>query len=102
SRHTRFSRDWSSDVCTSDLSLTPLALATRVNLLVAVVSPVAPGPGARGVVALVNLCVGVAELDGNVPDELVLEADGLHARDGLEIGRASCRVSVLCEVVVTT
>src|SRR5690606_31180888 len=32
SRHTRFSRDWSSDVCSSDLSLTMLLLGLRLML----------------------------------------------------------------------
>src|SRR5690606_4039812 len=31
--HTRFSRDWSSDVCSSDLMLQPLALPASVDLL---------------------------------------------------------------------
>src|SRR5690606_39650891 len=38
-RHTRLSRDWSSDVCSSDLSPGPLAAA-------AIIPPrAAPGPG---------------------------------------------------------
>ena len=42
-----------------------------------------PGVVLRERIALVDLGVGVAELDGDVPLELVLEPDGLHARDGL-------------------
>mmetsp|Transcript_30724 Transcript_30724/g.92012 ORF Transcript_30724/g.92012 Transcript_30724/m.92012 type:complete len:240 (+) Transcript_30724:1019-1738(+) len=38
--------------------------------------------GGEGI-ALVDLGVGVSQFDGNVPLQLVLEADGLYARDGL-------------------
>src|SRR5690606_40063426 len=31
SRHTRFSRDWSSDVCSSDLSFKPFAIASAIE-----------------------------------------------------------------------
>src|SRR5699024_11757805 len=41
-RHTRSKRDWSSDVCSSDLGST----ATRVPCWTA--RPTAPAPGARG------------------------------------------------------
>src|SRR5436309_11743399 len=37
-RHTRFSRDWSSDVCSSDLDLARATRAERINIL-------APIPG---------------------------------------------------------
>ena len=45
---------------------------------------VAPRPRAVWVLGLVDLGVGVPELDRDVPLELVLEADGLDARDGLD------------------
>ncbi|OSS54826.1 hypothetical protein B5807_01369 [Epicoccum nigrum] len=69
------------------LALAALALAGGVDLLLALVGPVACRARALGVVALVDLGVGVAELDGDVALELVLEADRLHARDGLDHGR---------------
>ena len=68
------------------LALAALALARGVDLLLALVGPVACRARALGVVALVDLGVGVAELDGDVALELVLEADRLHARDGLDDG----------------
>src|SRR5690606_39772033 len=46
-RHTRFSRDWSSDVCSSDLTVDPRARVDqvdRVELVAAVVALVTPGP----------------------------------------------------------
>lgn len=72
-------------VCTS----TSFSLARRVDLLVTLVTPVAGGARALFVVALVNLCVRVTELDGNVSLQLVLETDSLYTRDGLDDGRLS-------------
>src|SRR5690606_39445995 len=52
SRHTRFSRDWSSDVCSSDL-LAPAGTCGRVGRLAAPVVPVGQG----GLVLLVERLV---------------------------------------------
>ena len=41
--------------------------------------------------ALIDLCIGVTQLDGNIPLQLVLEADRLHARDGLDDRRLAVR-----------
>lgn len=70
-------------------SSTSLPLARRINLLVTLVAPVARRPGTSLVVALVNLRIGITKLDGNVPDQLVLETNGLHAGDGLDDGGLS-------------
>lgn len=43
------------------------------------------------VLTFVDLGVGVAELDGDIPLELVLEANGHDARDGLYDGRFAMR-----------
>lgn len=67
-------------VCTS----ASISLAWRVDLLVTLVTPVAGGARALFVVALVDLCVCVTELDGNVSLQLVLETDSLDTRDGLD------------------
>ena len=64
-----------------------IALAGRVNLLLALVAPIAARPRAVRAVALVDFGIGVAELDGDVADQLVLEADGLDTRDGLDDSR---------------
>jgi len=72
-------------VCTR----TSLALARRINLLVALVAPIACWPRTLGVVALVDLGVGITKLDGNVANQLVLESDSLHTRNGLDDGRLS-------------
>ena len=45
---------------------------------------VAHGPLALGVVGLVDLGVGVPELDRDVTLQLVLEPDRVHARQGLD------------------
>src|SRR5690606_39321057 len=89
-RHTRFSRDWSSDVCSSDL------------LIIIIVRTVTGRPtvvlGAKGLEqahGLVGLAVddgagGVARLGGGslAPDAGVV---GVDEGADLEIGRASCR-----------
>lgn len=66
-----------------------IALASRVDLLVTLVASEAGRAGALLIVALVNLCVGVTKLDGNVADKLVLETDGLDAGDGFYDGGLS-------------
>lgn len=69
---------------------TAFTLARWINLLLALVRPVACRARALWVVALVDLCVRVTKLDGDVPLQLVLETDCLHAGDGLD----DCRLSV--------
>lgn len=63
-----------------------ISFARRVYLLVALVAAVASGTRAFFVVALVDLGVGITQLDGNVALELVLESDSLHAGNGLDDG----------------
>jgi hypothetical protein len=69
-------------VCTS----ASISLTCRVDLLVTLVTPVAGGARALVVVALVDLCVCVTELDGDVSLQLVLETDSLDTGDGLDDG----------------
>src|SRR5690606_40718181 len=78
-RHTRFSRDWSSDVCSSDLGMTAHYLATSTFPL---------GPGHRALVhaaagGVGQLLVQVAKLRGATVYGTVSK-----------IGRASCRERV--------
>src|SRR5690606_40230025 len=40
-RHTRFSRDWSSDVCSSDLFLLPVSLEITLGRLLVLLLPLA-------------------------------------------------------------
>jgi hypothetical protein len=72
-------------------SSTSRNLTRRVVLLITAVTPETPRPLARLVLALVDLGVGVTELDGDVTLEFVLETDGVNSRDGLN----SLRFSVL-------
>jgi hypothetical protein len=55
-----------------------------VVLLITAVTPKAPRSLARRVLALVDLGVGVTELDGDVALEFVLETDGMDSRDGFD------------------
>ena len=65
------------------------ALAGRVDLLLALVTPEASRPGALRVVALVDLGVGITQLDGDISDQLVLETNSLDTRNGLDHGGLS-------------
>src|SRR5690606_41046159 len=83
-RHTRFSRDWSSDVCSSDLVV---GLRPEVDHLVVLL---ALGNQAGGVLGLDFLHF----LGGRIDDARLLVRDDevVHAdRHTREIGRASCR-----------
>lgn len=71
-------------------ALATLALTGRVDLLRTAVTLEACRARAGRVVALVDLRVGVTELDSNVALELVLEAHGLNFRNGLD----KCGLSV--------
>src|SRR3989449_6777774 len=79
-RHTRCSRDWSSDVCSSDL-LTSTGTAAQLILESPETIVLAPGADALVVYGPQN------DRDGDVP--------GIQAAVALaEIGRASCRERV--------
>lgn len=65
------------------------SLTRRVNLLVALVTPVAGRPWALLVITFVDLGIGITKLDGDIPNQLVLETNGLHTRDSLDNSRLS-------------
>src|SRR5690606_41172458 len=91
-RHTRFSRDWSSDVCSSDLdeirpvpsmflgafSLTPIEVAQMYQTVTN-----------SGRKAPLTALRSVVDLDGNVLYQSLPKSS--LAVDEQEIGRASCR-----------
>src|SRR5690606_40120655 len=60
-RHTRFSRDWSSDVCSSDL-IHPWLIRFRVKLSVTAKDPTCVGPS-----SLVHSCLPVRDLRSSSP-----------------------------------
>src|SRR5690606_40967611 len=94
-RHTRFSRDWSSDVCSSDL------FCTEADGLIFDWSKTMIDAGARDL--LIELARGAqveARREAMFSGEKINETEGravLHTAlrnlDG-EIGRASCRAGV--------
>src|SRR5207302_6993952 len=89
-RHTRFSRDWSSDVCSSDLAAAiPIVRALRESL---------SGDEVRSVRGVLNgtTTYVLSRLEhGGSFDEAVLEAQRAgYAEADPEIGRASCRERV--------
>src|SRR5690606_40404168 len=89
-RHTRFSRDWSSDVCSSDLvdqrKMRILQAVTDDYILTA--EPV----GSRTIARKYSLGISPATIRNEMAD---LEELGYlqqpHASAGRKIGRASCR-----------
>src|SRR5690606_40340009 len=92
-RHTRFSRDWSSDVCSSDLTghharATDLLdqLLTKLLLLLL-----------EGVLELGEARLAEVEIGGpaGLVERATRRGDGLlHVPGRREIGRASCRERV--------
>src|SRR5690606_39553090 len=85
-RHTRFSRDWSSDVCSSDLYMTsPLHAILRHSVDVWQSDPVNLGFQQVGYVS-------VGEANQQSDYERIVESQN-------EIGRASCRERVKIQVV---
>src|SRR5699024_11266353 len=85
-RHTRSKRDWSSDVCSSDLSTGIGWHEARVPTIVTSVPRAAFTELTGEVRKNVSIPV-VASNRINMPDV----AEGILQRDEAEIGRASCR-----------
>src|SRR5690606_40092429 len=100
-RHTRFSRDWSSDVCSSDLVERHAGPAPVVDLG----AQRDIGFGIAVVIDTLLEVVGGQSLAG-APASGILPAHGLilhiHAGDRPQIGRASCRERVLMYGVVVS
>src|SRR5690606_40923327 len=90
-RHTRFSRDWSSDVCSSDLAVSKVSSYTAAREAVAVAN--LADAAAKGMVKASQTDPG--QQLGRI--WLVLNGDGqmvgVQVSNGStwEIGRASCR-----------
>src|SRR5690606_40176513 len=85
-RHTRFSRDWSSDVCSSDLP-TPVAL-TRLRAPGSVM-----GPSSADAVKAVIAASALLPTYGTAVDPVSAyeKLEAKSAAPAPKIGRASCR-----------
>src|SRR5690606_41004490 len=96
-RHTRFSRDWSSDVCSSDLAASAGLIDGPTNAIFT----------ATVIVSMVLTPFGMIALRFFMPKH-VQSMEGVEAPDGLsgrvliKIGRASCRERWSQTVVVVT
>src|SRR5690606_39963985 len=86
-RHTRFSRDWSSDVCSSDLAL--VLLIVTASLLVGFLNKFSWGSYTALFLAWMFTVPGPVD-EGTLQWLLVLMAAVWLARK-VQIGRASCR-----------
>src|SRR5690606_39355701 len=92
-RHTKFSRDWSSDVCSSDLPPSPPSPPGSISAAPA--SACTPGTQDEGVQQLANGLGSVRMCE--ITDSTLTSDIELSARrdEGVEIGRASCRERVI-------
>src|SRR5207245_8648923 len=89
-RHTRCYRDWSSDVCSSDLELTyyyRFLTAEEILRFYAKIFRLPSAEADRRIDQLLKL----VELEGARKRPLKTYSKGMQQRVGLEIGRASCR-----------
>src|SRR5690606_40829349 len=87
-RHTRFSRDWSSDVCSSDL--VPISAAGH-SFHPPVVGMESPHPGAKQQSTVVGTVTASSE--GLRLAGVSVSVKGTSLGVSTEIGRASCRES---------
>src|SRR5690606_40644679 len=86
-RHTRFSRDWSSDVCSSDLEAAKIDGCTISSLLTRIVVPIAkPGLVVTGTIAFLMAFGEFVYAVSFITREAMYPIS--------EIGRASCRERV--------
>src|SRR5690606_39980376 len=88
-RHTRFSRDWSSDVCSSDLPVLARFAASEEPVLVEVPAALERALPERNVVVL-----GTGEVQERGPETVEVDdtqVDLQTVAEYHEIGRASCR-----------
>src|SRR5690606_40980787 len=88
-RHTRFSRDWSSDVCSSDLNHIAKSLVNRETRTIGLVLTSITNP----ILTLVAQAIEL-RLAGQGYSTLFATSNGDHHEEKREIGRASCRERV--------
>src|SRR5690606_39459343 len=76
-RHTRFSRDWSSDVCSSDLALATPTTTVDVNG--------APVPAADGNAVYADRAAAIA-----ATQRVIIDTEDLHRSEERRVGK-ECR-----------
>src|SRR5690606_40364280 len=90
-RHTRFSRDWSSDVCSSDLNLETMK-TVQTLLILAITTTTMMAQNALPPNTIDVTGEGIVRV---VPDEVTInirvENTNENTKNLKEIGRASCR-----------
>src|SRR5690606_40699484 len=93
--HTRFSRDWSSDVCSSDLGAEAVAAAREDEVDLAILDIAMPRmTGIQAAREISRRAPGIRILMLSMYDNEQYFFESLKAgASGYEIGRASCRES---------
>src|SRR5690606_40251598 len=91
--HTRFARDWSSDVCSSDLRLTPNEFVAVTSTNIAKILNMNPKKGAILEGADADIIVWDPERKKTISAGNQQSVIDYNVFDGIEvtIGRASCR-----------
>src|SRR5690606_39537557 len=94
--HTRFSRDWSSDVCSSDLSIPGIGVPTADIVIAETGADMARFPTPGHLASWAGVCPGHNESAGKSRSTKARPGNR-HLKGALgasEIGRASCREEV--------
>src|SRR5690606_39864848 len=99
-RHTRFSRDWSSDVCSSDLQQVRVLRQVKQHQVMGELE-VAALAANLGTDQRLGALLGVGKVGGSpVPlQQAQVLMEGSTADTGAQIGRASCRERVRSVVI---
>src|SRR5690606_39946627 len=92
-RHTRFSRDWSSDVCSSDLAARMAGMDPELEAFVPLLPQLDPRDPAAARRTFAELATSIPATDAS---DLEIEDLDVPADPAVpvQIGRASCRESM--------
>src|SRR5699024_11931213 len=88
-RHTRSKRDWSSDVCSSDLKLQAKACESMGNNRLIRISKGLRAHGAKSPDCQKTLIISLGMHEGAAAPSYLIRSGGVYA--ARKIGRASCR-----------
>src|SRR5690606_39972929 len=84
-RHTRFSRDWSSDVCSSDLEITPVVTCLQIAIVIGVIVFAVRSVRSPWYALALGLIMGGAL--GNIHDRLLRAPGPFHRSEERRVGK---------------